>query len=120
MRQLFICDKSTYVLDKLKHMCRIYCMNKNASIFLCLFYFKYILCTVCHFPIGILGQVWYLIISIPDLSTLTYFYILRIKCFTKSQNMQRCQCTKIIITANKYIIKSCTLNITYTFSLYPK
>ena len=26
-----------------------------------------------HFPIGILGQVWYLIVSIPDLCTLTYF-----------------------------------------------
>ena len=25
----------------------------------------------CHFPIGILGQVWYLIVSIPDLCTLT-------------------------------------------------
>ena len=30
---------------------------------------------VCHFPIGILGQVWYLIVSIPDLCNLTYFYI---------------------------------------------
>ena len=29
---------------------------------------------VCHFPIGILGQVWYLIVSVPDLCTLTYFY----------------------------------------------
>ena len=29
---------------------------------------------VCHFPIGILGQVWYLIGSIPDLCNLTYFY----------------------------------------------
>ena len=28
----------------------------------------------CHFPIGILGQVWYLIVSIPDLCNLTYFY----------------------------------------------
>ena len=28
---------------------------------------------VCRFPIGILGQVWYLIVSIPDLCTLTYF-----------------------------------------------
>ena len=28
---------------------------------------------VCHFPIGILGQVWYLIVSIPDLCTFTYF-----------------------------------------------
>ena len=27
---------------------------------------------VCHFPIGILAQVWYLIVSIPDLCTLTY------------------------------------------------
>ena len=24
--------------------------------------------------LGILGQVWYLIVSIPDLCTLTYFY----------------------------------------------
>ena len=31
-----------------------------------------ILC-VCHFPIGILGQVWYWIVSIPDLCTLTYY-----------------------------------------------
>ena len=28
---------------------------------------------VSYFPIGILGQVWYLIVSIPDLFTLTYF-----------------------------------------------
>ena len=28
---------------------------------------------VCHFPIGILGQLWYLIVSIPDLCTITYF-----------------------------------------------
>ena len=27
---------------------------------------------MCHFPIGILGQVWYLIVAIPDLYTLTY------------------------------------------------
>ena len=30
---------------------------------------------VCHFPIGILGQVWYLIVSFPDLCNLTYFKI---------------------------------------------
>ena len=28
-----------------------------------------------HFPIGILGQVWYLIVSILDLCTLTYFIV---------------------------------------------
>ena len=32
-----------------------------------------VLLCVCHFPIGILGQVWYLIVSIPDLCILTYF-----------------------------------------------
>ena len=30
-------------------------------------------CEFGTFPIGILGQVWYLIVSIPDLCTLTYF-----------------------------------------------
>ena len=34
---------------------------------------------VCHFPIGILGQVWYLIVSIPDLCNLiTSLYFWRI------------------------------------------
>ena len=28
---------------------------------------------VCHCPIGILGQVWYLIVSIPDICTLICF-----------------------------------------------
>ena len=32
-----------------------------------------VLLWVCHFPIGILGQVWYLIVSIPDICTLTNF-----------------------------------------------
>ena len=31
-----------------------------------------------HFPIGILGQVWYLIVSIPDLCTLTYFEVVMV------------------------------------------
>ena len=40
---------------------------------------------VCHFPIGILGQVWYLIVSIPDLCNLTYFYDAAIltRCYTQ-------------------------------------
>ena len=32
-----------------------------------------VLCRCCHFPIGILGQVWHLIVSIPDLCPVTYF-----------------------------------------------
>ena len=31
----------------------------------------------CHFPCGILGQLWYLIVSIPDLCRLSYFVIKR-------------------------------------------
>ena len=50
---------------------------------------------VCHFPIGILGQVWYLIVSIPDLCTLTYFdmYVdLRINIRTKEMlNITPCK-----------------------------
>ena len=34
-----------------------------------------VLLWVCYFPICILGQVWYLIVSIPDLCTLTYLRI---------------------------------------------
>ena len=30
---------------------------------------------IVNFPIGILGQVWYLIVSIPDLCTITYFHV---------------------------------------------
>ena len=30
-------------------------------------------CVIVTFPFGILGQVWYLIVSIPDLSPLSYF-----------------------------------------------
>ena len=33
-----------------------------------------VLLWVCYFHIGILGQVWTLIVSIPDLCTLIYFY----------------------------------------------
>ena len=32
-----------------------------------------VLLRVCYFPIGMLGQVWYLIVSILDLSPLSYF-----------------------------------------------
>ena len=31
-------------------------------------------CVVVTFPLGILGQVWYLIVLIPDLCPLSYFH----------------------------------------------
>ena len=47
---------------------------------------------VCHFPIGILGQVWYLIVSIPDLCNLTYlgsFFWLKILIFNTVLGFQK-------------------------------
>ena len=44
---------------------------------LCVFFMSLPLCASVYMrlvvTIGILGQVWYLIVSIPDLCTLTYF-----------------------------------------------
>ena len=62
----------------------VFVMSLCASVYLCLVVACWeradllalvcgVLLCVCHFPIGILGQVWYLIVSIPDLCTLTYF-----------------------------------------------
>ena len=55
--------------------CLVFALSFCASVYMCFV----VTCwertdlLVCHFPIGILGQVWYLIVSIPDLCTLTYF-----------------------------------------------
>ena len=35
-------------------------------------------CVVVTFPFGILGQVWYLIVSIPDICPLSYFHTVHI------------------------------------------
>ena len=40
--------------------------------------FEVLNCVVVTFPFGILGQVWYLIVSIPDLCPLSYFLNVRI------------------------------------------
>ena len=69
--------------------CLVFAMSLCASVYMCFVVTCWeradvlaLVCgvylCVCHFPIGILGQVWYLIVSIPDLCTLTYF-----KRFTK-------------------------------------
>ena len=46
---------------------------------------------VCNFPIGILGRVWYLIVSTPDLCTLTYFKC-RDSTYDVSLQCSRCAC----------------------------
>ena len=66
--------------------CLAFAMSLRASVYMCFVVTCWeradllalvcgVLLCVCHFPIGILGQVWYLIVSIPDLCTLTYFVI---------------------------------------------
>ena len=71
--------------------CLVFAMSLCASVYMC-FVVTYweradllalVCCVYCefvsHFPIGILGQVWYLIVSIPDLCTLTYLHYLSFK-----------------------------------------
>ena len=78
---------------------------------------------VCHFPIGILGQVWYLIVSIPDLCNLTYFYIQHV-------NANECPMIFIVQYNNQNVschgyrdklscLKSTGVHIRSTWKLYP-
>ena len=64
--------------------CLVFAMSLCASVYMCFVVTCWeradllaVVCGVyCEFvtlPFGILGQVWYLIVSIPDLCTLTYF-----------------------------------------------
>ena len=73
---------STSFVDILCFFCLVFAMPLCASICMCLVVTCWeranLLALICgvylwvfHFPIGILGQVWYLIVSIPDICTLT-------------------------------------------------
>ena len=64
--------------------CLVFAMPLYASVYICLVVTCWeradllalvcgVLLRVCYFPIGILGQVEYLIVLIPNLFTLTYF-----------------------------------------------
>ena len=75
-------------MDLLCFFCLVFAIPLYASVYMCLvvtwweradlwaFVCGVLLC-VCYFPIGILGQVWYWIVSIPDFCTLT---LNRMKC----------------------------------------
>ena len=86
---------------------------------------------VCHFPIGILGQVWYLIVSIPDLCTITYFWTwcdvdLRIPILTSAPPqsilvlsgqhhvISNVSIVNNCIMSNASIVKNCILDCIYT------
>ena len=60
--------------------CLVFAMPLCASVYVCFVVTCWeranllaLVCGVCDFSIGILGHVWYLIVSIPDLCTLSYF-----------------------------------------------
>ena len=70
-------------MDILCFFCLVFTMPFCASVYMCLVVTCWeradllalvcsVLLRVCHFPIGILSHVWDLIVSIPDLCTLTY------------------------------------------------
>ena len=76
-RQYFFCGSFMFLF------CLVFAMSLCASVYMCFVVtcleradlLALVWCVymwICHFPIGILGQVWYLIVSIPDLCTLTY------------------------------------------------
>ena len=55
----------------------VFVMPLCASVYLCLVVTYWeragLLLVVCHFPISILGQVWYLIVLIPDICPILTF-----------------------------------------------
>ena len=59
---------------------------------------------VCHFPIGILGQVWYLIVSIPDLCNLTYFFHDFQSLWEPCSVTSNATCLKIVPNANTFFV----------------
>ena len=69
-------------MDIFFYFCLVFAIPLCASVYMCLVVTCWeradrplgsrlwcLLC-VCHFPISVLGQVWYLIVSIPDICTL--------------------------------------------------
>ena len=57
------------------HCCLVVTCWERADLLLS---FMVLNCVVVTFPFDILGQVWYLIVSIPDLCPLSYFHTVRI------------------------------------------
>ena len=94
LKSMFVSSPVKYFTDRSKavfllwilygFLCLVFAVPLSASVYMCLMVSCWeradLLALVCgvwlwvsHFPIGILGQVWYLIVSITDLCTLTYF-----------------------------------------------
>ena len=76
--KIFTVQGGTSFVDLIYFLCLVFARPLCASVYMCFWSLvvkgltSWLSFVVWHFPIGILGQVWYLIVSIPDLCTLTY------------------------------------------------
>ena len=72
----------------------------------------------CHFPIGMLGQVWCLIVLIPDLCPLSYFhlwlwYVLKSRQYFKLEMDYPSVC---MIHAGRMLIECCIVQIARSYA----
>ena len=88
-----------------------------ASVHCCRLLFVMMDCVFVNFPCDILGQVWYLIVSIPDLCRLSYFHtftVLIIYYFWMTNTSLFCQIflSKVVI----FYLKWDSLHVIYIIS----
>ena len=62
------------------HCCLVFTLWERADL---LAHVGDVYCIFVTFPRGILGQVWYLVVSFPDLCYLSYFYLSRVNYILK-------------------------------------
>ena len=125
-KSLLTVSRRYFFCGSLCVLCFVFALPLCVSVYMCLMVTCWertdlsalvcgVLLWVCHFPIGILGQVWYLIVSIPDLCTLTYFkYKLSLNAGQKYWRMFQGEHSAVLSTSIKlhFSIKTFVL---YTF-----
>ena len=74
---------------------------------------------MCHFLIGILGQVLYLIVSIRDLCTLTYFSRKKLLCYTCDKKARELIMSQLFFLITFKFIKSTIVCITGRLFQFP-
>ena len=62
------------------HCCLVFTWGKRADLL------ALVCCDFVTFPFGILGQVWYLIVSIPDPCVLSFLLLFLIKAMQRASN----------------------------------
>ena len=78
-----------------------------------------VFCIFVTFPCGILGQVWYLIVSFPDLCRLSYFYSQKDQYLVFKTNYDSMQVRSIAECSNGSILQYYRPSLSYQLSLRP-